>query len=176
MTPPNRLLVAVAVIASAAVAFPAAASAKMPKPGEATFQQTYPVASNLCAKVAAGTENRHLKADLAVAQTACTALESTFTLAASTVLTARTALEPQIAADKAASAAACSTGQPVLTCNHTRHTDRAAITALAAELRVAKHTYFITVNSARSTFWSAIHTIPGEHRATADLPLPVPPA
>jgi hypothetical protein len=175
MTPPNRLLAVVAVIASTAVAFPAAASAK-PKPGEATFEWTYPVASRICAKVAAGTENKHLKANLAEVQAACTTLQSSFTQAATTVLSARNTLEPQIAADRSSTAAACATAKPVLACNHTRHANEIAIHSLAVQLRLAKHTYFVSVDAARTAFWAVIHTIPGEHRAAADQPQPIPPA
>jgi hypothetical protein len=174
MTPPNRLLAAVAVIASSAVAFPAAASA-FPKPGEATIQQEFPVASGLCAKVAAGTENKHIAADLPVAQAACTTLESTFKTASTTALTARTTLIPQIASEKSAMNSACAAVKPALGCNRTRQADHALVKSLKAQLSVANHTYFVAVDNARTAFWTAIRTIPDEHHVATDQPLPIPP-
>ena len=175
MTPPNRLLAAVAVVASSAIAFPAVASAT-PTPGQATIQQEFPAASALCAKVAAGTENKHIAADLPVAQAACSTLESTFKTASATALTARTTLIPQIATERAAMNAACATVKPALGCNRTRQADHALVKSLKFQLHVAMHTFFVTVDNARTAFWGAIRTIPGEHHIGGDKPLPIPPA
>ena len=55
MTLPRRQLGAVAVLASAiSLAVPGVASATGTKAGDRTFQQTYPLASKVCASVAAG--------------------------------------------------------------------------------------------------------------------------
>ena len=175
MTPPNRLLAAVAVIACSAVAFPAAASAT-PTPGVATIQQEFPAAAALCAKVAAGTENKHIAADLAVAQAACSTLESTFKTASTTVLTARTTLIPQIASEKAAMNAACAAVKPALGCERTKQADHVLVKSLKAQLHLATHTFFVSVDNARTAFWTAIKTIPGEHHIGTDQPLPIPSA
>src|SRR5690242_8991980 len=100
MTPPNRIIGAVAATVALAMALPSAAGAS--KPGDRTFQQTFPVASALCAKVAAGTEGPRLKAKLAQVTADCAALEAAFAPAHTTVLAVRTALLPTLIADRTA--------------------------------------------------------------------------
>src|ERR1700716_2224861 len=104
MTPTIRFAgVAAVLAATVTLALPAVAGAKA---GDRTFQQTYPVASQLCAKVAAGKEGKRLKRFATQVLADCSALQSGFTAAQSTVLAARAALTAQIAADHAAIAAA----------------------------------------------------------------------
>jgi hypothetical protein len=178
MTPSKRIAAAVAVAAGAlALALPGSAFAT-PKPGSLTFQQTFPLASGVCAKVAAGTENKHL-AKFAVQVTAdCAALEATFTQNHALVLAARTAILPTLTADRAAVHAACPNpkARPILlACKQAHKTNDAAIRSLVAQLHLAYHTYFKSIEAARGAFWSAIHALPGEKHVHADIPITVPP-
>jgi hypothetical protein len=170
MTPPSRLTGAAGALAvAAALAFPGGAGAVV---GTKTFQQTFPQAAKLCAKVAAGTENKHLKHFVTQVTADCTALQSTFTSAQSTVVSARTSITAQIAADRAAIATACpasSTTKPA--CVSTRAGEEAAIAVLNRQLRTARRTYWSTLETARHTFWNAIRSLPGESHVHADTPL-----
>src|SRR5258708_3139488 len=105
MTPAKRIIGA--VTAASALAFSLPGTAGAAKPGDLTSQQTFPLGSALCAKVAAGTENKHLKAAAAQVTADCAALQSTFTTAQTTVLAARATIEPALAADRAALRTAC---------------------------------------------------------------------
>ena len=175
MTLPRRLLCAVAVSASAiSLAVPAVAGAAFPKAGDRTFQQTYPLASRLCASVAAGTEGKHLKRFATQVLADCTALQSNFTSAQSTVLAARAAITTQIAADRAATAAACpkpKDQQPL--CLQTRRQKNAAIVTLRHQLIRAAHRYYRTIEASRDHFWKAIRALPGEGHVHEDAPIPV---
>jgi hypothetical protein len=170
MIPTSRMAAAVAALAAtAALALPAAAGAKA---GDRTFQQTYPMASLLCAKVAAGTEGKHLKRFATQVLADCTALQSGFTAAQSTVLAARAALTPQIVADRAAITAACPTpGAQSAPCVHARSINELAIHKLRHQLRHASRRYWRTIELNRRHFWNAIRGLPGERRVHQDLPI-----
>ena len=175
MTLPRRQLGAVAVLASAiSLAVPGVAGATGTKAGDRTFQQTYPLASKVCASVAAGTEGKHLKRFAAQVLADCTALQSAFTAAQSTVLAARVALTAQIAADRAATTAACPTPndqRPV--CLQTRRQNKAALVTLRHQLVRAAHRYYRTIEASRDRFWKAIRALPGEGHVHEDEPVPV---
>jgi hypothetical protein len=171
MTPPSRIAAVLAAAgAGAALAFPAAAGARA---GDRTFQQTFPVASTVCAKVAAGTEGKHLKRFATQVTADCTALQSTFSTAQSTVLAARSAISAQIAADRALTGAACpaSAKAPTVACRHTRAVNDLAIDRLHRQMHHAVRRYYRTIEAARERFWNAIHALPGERRAHQDLPI-----
>ncbi|TMK23633.1 MAG: hypothetical protein E6G62_11480 [Actinobacteria bacterium] len=173
MTLPRRQLGAVAVLASAiSLAVPGVAGATGPKAGDRTFQQTYPLASKVCASVAAGTEGKHLKRFAAQVLADCTALQSGFTAAQSTVLAARVA--QQIAADRAATMAACPkpNDQPPV-CLQTRRQNNAALVTLKHQLVRAAHRYYRTIEASRDRFWKAIRALPGEGHVHEDEPVPV---
>jgi hypothetical protein len=174
MTLPTRLFGTIAVAATAvSLAIPGVAGAKA---GDKTFQQTYPLASKVCAKVAAGTESKHLKRFAAQVTADCTTLLTGFTTAQSTVIAARATLTAQIAADRALTAAACPTphNQPA-TCFPTRAGDDAAIEALNKQLAHAIRHYYRTIEAGRDHFWKAIKALPGERHVHADAPIPVLP-
>lgn len=158
-----------AVAATAALAFPAAAGAKA---GDRTFQQTYPMASMLCAKVTAGKEGKHLKRFATQVLADCAALQSGFTAAQGTVLAARAAITPQIVANRTAITAACPTPtkQPA-GCNHARTVNGRAIDTLRHQLAKASRRYYRTIELNRRHFWKAIRALPGEGHAHADLPI-----
>ncbi|HEX3510770.1 MAG TPA: hypothetical protein VHT27_06690 [Solirubrobacteraceae bacterium] len=176
MTPPTRIVGLVPIVASVlALALPGAAGAI--KAGDATFQQTFPLASSLCAKLAAGTENKHLAKFVPQVTEDCTTLQSAFTNAQTSVLAARTAIQPTLIADRAALHAACPTPRDAaLACRNARHVNRITTHSLALQLHAAAHAYFATIEGARKVFWTAIKSLPGEHHATADKPIVIPPA
>jgi hypothetical protein len=172
MTLPARLLGAVAVSATAvSLASPAAAGARA---GDKTFQQTYPVASKLCAKVAAGTERKRLKRFATQVMADCTALQNTFNTATATVLAARTTLSAQIAADRSIVTAACPkpNNQPPA-CLQTRAQDDPTIQALRLRLVHAVRHFYRTIEAGRDRFWNAIRALPGERRIREDDPIPI---
>jgi hypothetical protein len=176
MTPPTRITGAVAVLGTAAaLVFPAVAGAK---PGDKTFAQTFPVASTVCAKVAAGTESKHLKKFVTQVTADCTALQTAFTAAQTTELASRATIEPPLTAARAAVKAACpTTTKPVAgACMLAHRSNDASIHSLAKALHIAQHSYFSTVEAARLTFWKEIKSLPGEKHIKADTPIPVPSA
>ena len=129
--------------------------------GDRTYQQTYPVASQLCAKVAAGTEGKHLKRFAATVSTDCTTLQSGFVTAQTTVLAARTAITAQITADRAVMSAACpaTAKVPSAVCIQTRKTESYAITVLQHQQRTAARHFYKTVETNRDHFWKAIRSL-----------------
>ena len=170
---PKRLLGATAITATvAALALPAIASATT-RAGDKTFQQTYPVASRLCTEVAAG-KRPHLKSVATTVLADCAALQTNFTTAQTAVVTARTTLRAQIAADAHAIALACPKphdGTP--SCLSTRHTQHAAISALRAQLLAAVHVYYKAVETNRRAFWAAIKALRPARHFAADKPIKV---
>jgi hypothetical protein len=182
MISPTRISGAVAaaagtlVLALAGVA--GATASPKSKPGDLTFQQTFPLASSVCAKVAAGTENKHLAKFVPQVTADCATLQATFTTNQTAVLAARAAILPTLTADRAAIHSACPNPKEKperALCVTTRKADRATVKTLGAELRLAYHTYFKSVEAARMAFWAAIKALPGESHIHADKPIPVPP-
>jgi hypothetical protein len=167
----------VAIVAAFALALPTAAGAhaRAARAGDLTIQQTFPLASQLCAKVAAGTENRHLKRFATQVTADCAALSMAFTTAQAQVLAARAAILPTLTADRAALAAACPNPRVVhQMCHNVHRADDAAIHALAAEMHAAAHAYYISIIIARARFWDAIQALPGEHHVHQDKPIEIP--
>jgi hypothetical protein len=169
MTLPTRLLGATAVAATtASLAIPAVAGARA---GDLTFQQTYPVASRVCANVAAGKAKRLQKfAPKVLAD--CSTLQASFTLAQSTVLAARAVIDSQVAADRAAFAVACPTAvaaKPPCPSKHAQEQD--ALASLRRLQMQNARAYWRAVETARRRFWHAIHALPGQRHAHEDAPI-----
>jgi hypothetical protein len=161
--------IAAATIA-ASLAITGAAGAKA---GERTFQQTYPVASQLCAKVAAGKGPKRLRPFAGQVAADCATLSSGFTAAQSAVLAAQASFASGLAADRAAIAAVCT--PPVKNhplCRSTRRSEHAAIVALRREHTAAVRLYYTTVEATRHAFWAAIHSLPGGRGIPTDRPIP----
>lgn len=169
MTLPTRLVGIVAVTAAIApLAVPSAAGARA---GDRTFQQTYPVASQLCANVAAG-KAKHLKRFAPQVLADCAVLQNAFNAAHSTVLAARAATAVAITADRAVIAAACPkplTHRPL--CDRTRDPELRAIAALERQQIRAARRYYRTIEANRRIFWRAIRALPGERRVREDAPI-----
>jgi hypothetical protein len=179
MTPPNKLICTVAAAAGAlALALPGAAGATTnAKPGDRTFQETYPAATRVCARVAAGTENKHLKQFATQVTADCTTLQNAFNASQTTVLAARTAILPVLAADRAAVHAACpgsKVNPTVAACVKAHKSLDAQIKSLSASLHAAYRAYGSAVEAARVAFWTAFKSLPGEKHAKTDLPVPAP--
>lgn len=187
MTRSSRISSIVALATALALAFafawalPGVAAAQ---PGDRTFEETFPTAGAICAKIAAGTENRRLKAAATQASTACSTLEGEFKSAQSAVLTARSTLTPEIEAARSGAATSCPAGPvtpapapestpeqtPESTpggaspatlagCLSARRQSRASIPLLAAQLHAAYRGYFTSVFHAREAFLAAINAI-----------------
>jgi len=173
MTRSSKLASATAIVAcAAALAVPATAGATT-RAGDASFQQVYPDASGLCARVAAGTEHNRLKRYAPQVLADCAALQSTYSSATATVLAARTVLTPQIAADKRALAAACRTSaRRDAACRRARPGDSQAIAALKAQLHGDVSSYHASLEAGRRSFWHAIHALRGESKLPGDKPVP----
>jgi hypothetical protein len=160
-------IAAAAIAATLAVTGTAGAKA-----GERTFQQTYPVASQLCAKVAIGKGPKRLRPFAAQVAADCTTLSSGFSAAQSAVLAAQASFASGLAADRAAIAAVCTPpvkNRPL--CRSTRRSEHAAIVALRREHTAALHLYYTTVEANRHAFWAAIHSLPGGRGIPADRPI-----
>jgi hypothetical protein len=162
---PKRLLGAVAVASTTvALALPAFAGATV-HAGERSFPQTFPVASHLCTEVAAG-KRKHLASVSAAVAADCATLQSNFTAAQTAVVTTRTTIRAQIAADKSTIAAACPkpTNNVQPACLNTRHAQNIAIAALRSQMLAAVHLYYKTIESDRRAFWAEIKALrPARH-------------
>jgi hypothetical protein len=170
----KRLLGVAAISATtAALIIPSVAGAGI-KAGELSFQRTFPVASKLCANVAAG-KNKHLQKVATQVLADCETLKTEFATAQTTVVTTRTTLKAQIAADHAAIKAACPGGDKDVhpACVSTRHSEHLAIVALRSQLIAAIHTYYKTVEADRRGFWSEIKALRPARHLSPDKPIKV---
>lgn len=162
----NRLRLSLALCGCALLAVPAAAGAR---PGHRSFNATFPVASSLCAKVAAGHAPARLAGSVAQVTAACATLNTSFTKAQTDHAAAVTPLTQQASAAVAARRAAChTTPHDAAACQAARVQARARLTSLRAQIRGAARTYHATVEAARKTFWSTVHALRGGATLPAD--------
>jgi hypothetical protein len=142
--------------------------------GERTFEETYPVASRLCARVAAGTEGRRLKLFATRVSADCAALESNFTAAQTAVLATRAAISAQIASERDAINAACTATVKAVRplCRSTRHSDESALRSLRRQMHAAAKRYYRTAEAGRQRFWNDISSLRGGHHVRTDAPVP----
>jgi len=157
--------------ALALLVLPALASAR---PGQRSFNQTFPIASRLCMNVAKGGGPAKLRADAAQVKALCSTLLSSFTTTQANYFSTVTPLRQQIIAVNAQTRQACAT-RPSPLCRSTRQMDRAKIAGIRAQIRAAGNTYRTSIQTARRTFWSAIHALRGGVSITADAGIPVAP-
>jgi hypothetical protein len=171
----RRVIYSVAVATGIACLWVSASALAFPPAGDRSFQQTYPIASGLCARLSAGTEGKKLKRYAATVAADCAALESSFTAAQSEVVTLRATLRTKIAADKAAIRNACPAVpvSPRPACLKARKVDGASVAALRLQIHSDARSYYRSAESARHRFWTAIHALPGESRLRADAPIPI---
>jgi hypothetical protein len=172
VTAHSRTIALTAVLAATtALALPAAAGAKA---GDRTFQKTYPLASSLCARVAANTVGKQTKRVAPAITADCAVLQSSFTTAQSSVLATRAALTPTLTADRAALNGACAPppGQGQAACQQAHKTNDAPIAQLGRQLRKAARAYYRAIESARLHFWNSVHALRGQKHLHADAPIP----
>jgi hypothetical protein len=167
----SRLRNGLVLGALALLVLPALASAR---PGQRSFNQTFPVASKLCTNIANGAGPAKLRADATQIKALCATLLSSFTNAESTYFSTVTPLRQEVISLNAKTRLACAT-RPSPTCKSTRKADRAQIHAIRAQVRSAGTTYRTAIQTARHTFWNAIHALKGGASVTADTGTPLVP-
>jgi hypothetical protein len=161
-----------AVAALAAVLTLSISSVADARAGDRSFQQTFPIASPLCARVAANTEGKRLKRFAVRVSADCSTLQTGFTAAQTAVLAVRGALMPQLSADRAAITTACPPGPQSAACKNAHHANDHAINVMTHQLRVAARHYYHMIELARERFWHAIHALPPGRHLRADGPIP----
>jgi hypothetical protein len=166
----NRVVVtrtcAVAVAASLGISGSASAKA-----GDRSFAQTYPVASALCARVAAGHPPRGLAASVAQVKQACSTLENGFGPLQTAVRNANVQFQTGVQNARAAIAQACQPGANRATCRQTRRSERLTIASLRRQHRAAVRLYYTSIEANRRTFWATIHSLRGGSSIKPDKPI-----
>jgi hypothetical protein len=168
----TRLRYALSASACALLILPAAASAR---PGQRSFAQTFPDASKLCTNIAAGRGPTKLRPDASQVDGLCGTLKTSFTTAQGTYYATVTPLKEEATALVTATREACAT-RPSTTCKTTREENKAALKGLRAKVATAGTTYRTSIESARQTFWTAIHSLRGGAGITPDTGTPPTPA
>jgi hypothetical protein len=161
----------------AILALPASALAK---PHPRGFNQTFPVASHLCMKVANGHAPKKLRASSGQVTAACGALRTSYTDAVNTFGSTVTPLRQQAVQAVKALRATCRQARQNhdrAACRTARQQTRTTIRGLRQQVRTAGKDYRTTVQAARKTFWSTIHALRGGSAIKPDSgDTPAPPA
>jgi hypothetical protein len=162
---------AVAAAAIATLAFPGAAGATA---GKRSFDQSFPVASRLCANVAKGAGPARLRKSAGQVLADCGALQSSFAADRAGVLAVNASLAAQAAAARSGLAVAC-TGTPKhrLPCQKAHNKDRRILSQLSRQRVKAAHVYYSSIEAARVSFWSAIRALPGGASLREDSRIPL---
>jgi hypothetical protein len=144
-----------------AAALALSASAAASPAGTQTFAQTYPVASQLCARATAGTLGKRLEAQRTQVSAACNTLESAFGPLQTTVTQAEQTFAATIAAEKGKVQAVCppanAAGRPA--CHDARNSAKLAKAAARLTQREAIQTYRDAIRASRQAFWSTINSL-----------------
>ncbi|MGD0198136.1 MAG: hypothetical protein ABSC56_09565 [Solirubrobacteraceae bacterium] len=129
--------------------------------GTQTFDQTYPVASALCAKAPAGTLPKRLEENKAAVITACNTLQDAFGPLQSAVTSAEQQYSSTVASEQAKVHAVCppttAAGRPA--CRSARQAALAADGAARSTRRAAVLTYHGSVETNREAFWTTISNL-----------------
>lgn len=174
MTPPRHLAAGFAAAASTLVlAFPGVAGAAH-HAGEHNFEQSFPVASKLCANVANGGGPKRLRSSAAAVLADCTVLQNNFNASRASVIATEAAIASALAADKAASKAAC-IGKPThpVQCGLARRQSKILRHRLGREKFFAARAYWRTLEADRAAFWAEIRALPGGKGLAPDKPIPL---
>ncbi|HTX30819.1 MAG TPA: hypothetical protein VMD09_05505 [Solirubrobacteraceae bacterium] len=170
----NRKALISVVLALGAFA-PAASAHARPH----AYWRTYPVASSLCSRVAAGQTPKRLAADAAQISAACTTLSNSYEQAVSGFETAVAPIAAQVKSTLAGLAAA----RRAAVQSHDRSTYITALQqavttlqGLRAQERSAAQAYVTAIRAARRTFWTTIHSLPGAGSLPSDSGNPAPPS
>jgi hypothetical protein len=144
-----------------------------------SYWRTYPHASSLCARVAAGHTPKRLGADTAQITAACTALNNSYTQALTTYQTTVAPIAGQVKATLASVHAARRTAKQTHDWTAYKATVKQAVATLKglrAQVRTAQQAYVASIRDARQTFWTTIHALRGASSLPADSGNPAPPA
>jgi hypothetical protein len=159
---------AAVVVVTAALLFPSLASAKA---GDKSFTQTYPYASALCAKVAAGHTPPKLKGSEAKVGQACATLQNAFGPLQAAVQGANAQLQSGVASERAKIKQACLQGAVRANCRAARRNGRLVIASLRRQHRAAVRLYYTSIEANRRTFWATIRALRGGASITPDRPI-----
>ncbi len=161
----NRVIVAVV---AAMLLLPGLAAAKA---GDKSFAQTYPYASALCTKVAAGQTPPKLKGSEAKVGQACATLQNAFGPLQSAAQAANAQLQSGIQNERATMKQACQPGAVRAKCRAARRTGRHVIASLRSQHRAAVRLYYTSIEANRRTFWATIRALRGGATITPDQPI-----
>ena len=172
MKTPTALTVAAAILG---VAAPSASAHARPH----SYWRTYPFASSLCARVAAGHAPKRLAADTAQITAACTALGNSYTQAVTTYEAAVAPIAAEVKSTLESVQAARQTARQTGDWTAYQAAVKQAVTTLKglrAQVRTAREAYVASIRAARQTFWSTIHALRGAGSLPGDQGTPTPPA
>ncbi|MGI8802026.1 MAG: hypothetical protein ACR2KV_07610 [Solirubrobacteraceae bacterium] len=164
----HRVRLTLALGACAVLALPAAASAR---PGSRSFVATYPIASTLCAKVAAGHTPPRLAGSTAQLSAACATLKTSFTNAQNAYNTTVAPLRQQALAAITTLRATCKAARAAhnhAACKTARATTKTLLAQIRAQVRAAAVAYHAAVDAARKTFWATVRALPKASTLAAD--------
>ena len=148
-----------------------ASSSALARAGDRTVDETYPVATALCAKAVAGTLPKRLEPQAAQVTAACNTLQGAFGPLQTAVLSAQTQFTAGLAAVKASIQSACATKGKA--CRTARIQGRAQRRNLRALHKLAVKTYYVNVEANRRTFWATIHALRGGRSIKPDKPIAI---
>jgi hypothetical protein len=143
-----------------------------------SYWRTYPFASSLCERVAAGHAPKRLAADAAQINAACTTLKNSYTQALTTYKAAIAPIAAQVKSALATVRAAHHTARQTGDWTAYQATVKqtlATLKGLRAQERAAQQAYVAAIRAARQTFWNTIHALRGAGALPADSGNPAPP-
>jgi hypothetical protein len=149
-------------------------SAAAANAGQRSFEQTYPIASKLCAKVAKGDGPKRLRSSAAKVLADCETLQASFKANRLAVISTDTSIAAARTAEHASVLSAC--GGTLVhkpSCSHARRKGHKVIEGLEAQRVHAARGYYKATEAARRAFWAQIHALPGGAKLRADNPIPV---
>ncbi len=142
-------------------------------PGSRSFQQTYPVASALCAKT---TLPPKLQSQQGAVASDCTALQSAYDAAVTAGQTAEANFAAAVQAARGAAQSACNptptTPAGHAACRQARAKARSEVLSQRTGLKLALRQFHLSIEQARVTFWTAIHQLRGGSSIPGDSPTP----
>lgn len=141
----------------AAFAFPGVAAAR---PGDQTFDQTYPQAAALCAAVAAGTTPAPYVGNEFNVSNACLALHAAFDAADTAMDAANATFDGGVAAAGVVRDAACTRPRRPIACLIARANFRVAVWRLRGDQLAAVLAYRDALRATRVAFWDAANAPP----------------
>ncbi|QEC47943.1 hypothetical protein FSW04_10425 [Baekduia soli] len=153
----------------ALLALPAAASAA--PAGARGMAATFPHATALCAKVAAGQAPKRLAGSADKVTAACTTLARDFTATQTTFRAARTSLRTQARTAIATARATCAQARAAgdrAACRAAVRQARGTLRGLRTQLRTARTAYHQGVQAERKAFWTTIRALAGGSTVAPD--------